>query len=446
MLTSPIFDFLQFSHPTHEQEVALKALELFVLKENQDDFLILCGAAGTGKTSLTSALVGYLNHLGIAYKISAPTGRAARIIGKKSKSVATTIHSLIYNTKTDEKSGITSFTLKENKNTNFMVFIIDEASMIPKDKSHNDEIFNSSQGLLFDLVEYIKKGNVHNKIIFLGDTYQLPPIHEITSYALQKEFLVKTFNFTGESYLLTEVKRQEDGSYILENATDMRKAMDRNEKMHPISGKKTNIYQASLDYVENFKSRGPEDAISIAVSHKANKFFNDLVREKIFGRAKKMLENGDFMIILRNWSRDEFHLYNGDHVQIIDVDWSIQEQVAGLHFVAVKIKPLFMEKEIIIEDYLMLDTLLSENGQIASHLEKTLVQQRMIKNPVYRESQNPGSDRYVGALRLGYGHAITCNKAQGGEWRKVFINCLGIPSLKWQYTAVTRAKEEIEKF
>ena len=202
--------------------------------------------------------------------------------------------------------------------------------------------------LLFDLVEYIKKGNVHNKIIFLGDTYQLPPIHEITSYALQKEFLVKTFNFTGESYLLTEVKRQEDGSYILENATDMRKAMDRNEKMHPISGKKTNIYQASLDYVENFKSRGPEDAISIAVSHKANKFFNDLVREKIFGRAKKMLENGDFMIILRNWSRDEFHLYNGDHVQIIDVDWSIQEQVAGLHFVAVKIKPLFMEKEIII--------------------------------------------------------------------------------------------------
>ena len=441
-----ILDYLQFSHPTKEQEIVLKAMESFVQQENQDDFLILCGAAGTGKTSLTSALVGYLNHLGTAYRIAAPTGRAARIVSKKSKSSATTIHSLIYLTKTNENTGVTSFILKENRNTNITIFIIDEASMIPKDKSANDELFETTKGLLFDLVEFIKKGNVQNKIIFLGDRYQLPPINEITSFALQKEFISKTFNFSGESYLLTEVKRQEDGSYILENATDIRDAMDKNERMHPIQGKQSNIYQSTSNYIANFNSKGPEDAISIAVSHKANKFFNGLVRDKIFGKAKKMLENGDFMIVLRNWSRDEFHLYNGDHVQIIDVDWGIQEQVAGLHFVAVKVKPLFMDREIIIDDYLILDTLLSETGQISSHLEKALVQQRMIKNPIYRQSQNPSSDRYVGAFRLGYGHAITCNKAQGGEWRKVFINCLGIPSLKWQYTAVTRAKEEIEKF
>jgi exodeoxyribonuclease-5 len=243
------------------------------------------------------------------------------------------------------------------------------------------------------------------------------------------------------------VKRQEDGSYILENATDIRKAIDRGEKSHPIKGTQNrNIYAAADKYAANVKKDGLENQVAIGVSHKANKFFNDLVRERIFGNAKKILEQGDLLMVTQNWYRNGIQLYNGDHVELLSVDWNLQEQVAGLHFVAVKIKVLFSETETIIEDYALLETILSPGGVLDGKLENELRRQRYTKNKIFRDSNMPGDDRYVGALRLTYGHAITCNKAQGGEWKKVFVNTMGIPSLKWQYTAVTRGINEIEKF
>jgi exodeoxyribonuclease-5 len=184
----------------------------------------------------------------------------------------------------------------------------------------------------------------------------------------------------------------------------------------------------------------------IGVSHKANKFFNDLARERIFGRAKKTLENGDLLMVTQNWSRNGVQLYNGDHVVLQKVDWNLQEQVAGLHFVAVRVKLLFSEEGTEIDDYALIETLVTPGGIIDYNMENELRKQRYIKNKIFRESEKPWDDRYVGALRLMYGHAITCNKAQGGEWKKIFINTWGIPSLKWQYTAVTRGIEEIEKF
>jgi exodeoxyribonuclease V len=319
--------------------------------------------------------------------------------------------------------------------------------MLPKDVIKEQGLFQVERGLIYDLINYIKKANVNNKIVFLGDRYQLPPIGEDQSFALNKEFLEKTFNLKGSSYLLTEVKRQEDGSYILENATEIRKAIDENKKQYPIKGTQSkSIYSAADNYVNNVKSKGLEESVAIGVSHKANKFFNDLVRERIFGKAKKILEPGDLLMVTQNWYRNGVQLYNGDHVELISIDWSLQEQVASLHFVAVKVKLLFAEAETIIEDYALLETILAPGGVIDGKLENELRKQRYIKNKIFQETNMPGDDRYVGALRLMYGHAITCNKAQGGEWKKVFINTMGIPSLKWQYTAVTRGIKEIEKF
>ncbi len=442
-----IIEFLHFANPTKEQDAVLKAMEDFVSSENQYDFIVLCGAAGTGKTSITAALIGYLNELGKPYKISAPTGRAARILGRKAKTTTSTIHSMIYAPKTDNETGKVTFKLKIGFNNNPTVYIIDEASMIPKEIDKEQNLFQVDKGLIYDLIAYIKKANVNNKIIFIGDRYQLPPIDEAESYALNKEFLEKTFNLKGHSYLLTEVKRQEDGSYILENATDIRKAIDRGKKSHPIKGNQNrNIYAAADKYAANVKKDGLENLVAIGVSHKANKFFNDLVRERIFGNAKKILEQGDLLMVTQNWYRNGIQLYNGDHVELLSVDWNLQEQVAGLHFVAVKIKVLFSETETIIEDYALLETILSPGGVLDGKLENELRRQRYTKNKIFRESNMPGDDRYVGALRLTYGHAITCNKAQGGEWKKVFVNTMGIPSLKWQYTAVTRGINEIEKF
>lgn len=447
MESKTIFDFLHFSQPTVEQGLVLKAMENFIDEKDAFDFLILCGAAGTGKTSVTAALIGYLNSLDKPYKISAPTGRAARILGRKAKTSTSTIHSMIYTPKSDNETGRVTFKLKIGNNSNPTIYIIDEASMIPKDVDKEVGLFEVEKGLLFDLIDYIKKANVNNKIIFLGDHYQLPPIGELQSFALNKDFLEQTFNLKGSAYLLTEVKRQEDGSYILENATEIRQAIDDKKATFPIKGTQSrNIYSAADSYVKGIKNDGLENSVAIGVSHKANKFFNDLVRERIFGRANKILEKGDLLMVTQNWYRNGVQLYNGDHVELLTVDWNLQEQVAGLHFVAVKVKLLFAENETIIEDYALVDSIISIGGKIDSTKENELRRQRYTKNKIFRESNMPGDDRYVGALRLMYGHAITCNKAQGGEWKKVFINTMGIPSLKWQYTAVTRGINEIEKF
>ena len=447
MESKTILDFLHFSHPTKEQATVLKAMECFIDEKDPYDFLVLCGAAGTGKTSVTAALIGYLNSLDKPYKISAPTGRAARILGRKAKTTTTTIHSMIYSPKSDNETGRVTFKLKIGNNSKPTIYIIDEASMIPKEVDNEVGLFEVEKGLIFDLIGYIKKGNVNNKIIFLGDHYQLPPIGELQSFALNKDFLEKTFNLKGSAYLLTEVKRQEDGSYILENATNIRKAIDEGKSSFPIEGTKSpNIYAAADNYVSSTKKEGLENSIAIGVSHKANQFFNELVRQRIFGRAKKTLEVGDLLMVTQNWYRNGVQLYNGDHVELLMVDWNLQEQVAGLHFVPIKVRLLFAERETIIEDYTLVDSLIALGGKIESTKENELRRQRYTKNKIFRASNLPGDDRYVGALRLVYGHAITCNKAQGGEWKKVFINTMGIPSLKWQYTAVTRGINEIEKF
>ena len=219
MPNQTIFNFLHFAHPTKEQESVLQAMQEFVKKENPDDFLILCGAAGTGKTSITAALIGYLNQIEVNYKIAAPTGRAARILGRKARTTTSTIHSMIYIPKPDSDTGRVSFKLKLGYNSSPTIYVIDEASMIPTTVDNSDSLFEVEKGLLFDLIKYLKAANIDNKIIFLGDHYQLPPIGESYSYALQKDFLEKTFNLIGSSHLLTEVKRQEDGSYIRANAS-----------------------------------------------------------------------------------------------------------------------------------------------------------------------------------------------------------------------------------
>ena len=185
-----ILDFLPFKNPTKEQEVALIGMADFVSNESQKDFLILSGAAGTGKSSITTALVSFLNTADINYHICAPTGRAARIIGRKSASWATTIHSLIYKPETNIETGVVTYNLKRNEDTEKMVFIIDEASMIGTSNSMGEnDLFRCKNGLLQDLILYIKMGNKNSKIVFLGDRNQLTPINEKVSQALEMSYL-----------------------------------------------------------------------------------------------------------------------------------------------------------------------------------------------------------------------------------------------------------------
>ncbi len=442
-----IFSFLHFANPTKDQNQVLCAMEEFVSPNSASDFIIINGAAGTGKTSITSALIGYLNHNELPYKIVAPTGRSARIIGRKSKSTSSTIHSLIYKPKNDPNTGVVEFKLKSMRNEFPMIFIIDESSMIPSLVNAGNCLFKSQNSLLHDLIGYVRDGNPKNKIIFLGDQYQLPPIGENVSLALDKIYLENEFNIKGDIFWLNEVKRQEDGSYILQNATELRLAIDNKFLTFPFEGMtNSNIYKSAINFSNNCRKNGLEDCVAIGVSHKANKFFNELVRENIFGKSVKILEVGDLLIVNQNWNRGGASLFNGDQLELISIEWDNLEEVSGLSFVPISVKVLFATEECIIEDYLILDTFYSINGTIDLNKEKALRKSRFIKNNLFRESELPSDDRYVGALRLSYGYSITCNKAQGGEWNRVFINKIRIPNLRWQYTAITRGINQIDVF
>jgi exodeoxyribonuclease-5 len=305
-------------------------------------------------------------------------------------------------------------------------------------------MFISDNSLLSDLVAFVKNGNPLNKIIFLGDKNQLPPVNEIESKALSGEYLQQKFKIQGKSYLLTEVKRQEDGSLILKNASNIRLGIESNvEKVNLIGVEKKSVSQASTDYVREYLSNGTDSVISIGATHKMNKMFNGVVREKIYGFNANVVEVDDLLLITTTWKRNDYQLYSGDHVVVSEINHNQIEMVAGLHFIPVKLLSKSLQgTEEIIEDYILLESILHPEG-LKPEQENRLRHERFSKNKIYRESLVPSDDRYVGAIRASYGHSITCNKAQGGEWDKVFINSYFMPTLKYQYTAVTRAKTSL---
>jgi exodeoxyribonuclease-5 len=451
IITKTIHDYLHFQNPTSEQKKALTALADFVSEENSEDFLILCGAAGTGKTSITSALIGYLNASSTNYSIAAPTGRAARILGRKTNSVSATIHSKIYSVEPDKETGAVSFLLKKNASPDFTVFIIDEASMIASGCSttKNNQLFHTDDSLLNHLAKFVKQGNRKNKIIFLGDKNQLPPIDEQESNALNPNYLRSNFGWTGGFHYLTEVKRQEDGSYILTNAIALRKAIDNESPVIPVINayRHKNGFIAAREFAKQYNPSNSDITVSIGQSHKANKIFNDEVRKNIFSGQIKLVEPGDLMLVTQNWKRNGDILFNGDHVVIEEVHLDKIETVANLHFAPVKLKAKALDgTEQMIEDYILLDILLAEKPDIETTFENALRAERFRKNVLFRESGKPEDDRYVGAIRLMYGYAITCHKAQGGEWDKVYVNTFGVKDPKWSYTAVTRAKQVLEVY
>ena len=441
-----ILDHLHFATPTTEQKNALHGMAEFSKIENADDFMILCGAAGTGKTSIVSAFIAYLNQMDIRYQIAAPTGRAARIIGRKSKAVSNTVHSMIYTVVSNKKTGEVTFRLKQNLNSTETIYIIDEASMISSMPCKEDgSLFKSENSLLNDLAAFIKNGNKKNKVLFLGDKYQLPPMNETESQALCAEYLQRTFSWKGKTNLLTVVKRQEDGSQIMHNAINTRVGIDEGRTSVELTGPRfSNTWRAADDYVHEFTNNGGEHAISIGSSHRMNDVFNKAVRERLFGSEAMMLEPGDLMMVTTNWNRNSHRLYNGDHVMMKELFPDLVEKVADLHFMPVKLvyKGLDgVEEE--IEDYLLVESINAPNGQLGTVRENRLRNERFAKNPQFAENGFPEHDKYVGAIRLNYGYSITCHKAQGGEWEKVYFNTFHIPGLRFQYTAVTRAKTDI---
>ncbi|WP_373060190.1 ATP-dependent RecD-like DNA helicase [Zunongwangia sp. H14] len=434
--------------PTSDQKTVLKLLKDFLVN-SPDDFFIINGSAGTGKTLLMSVCVDFLIKKKINYSIAAPTGRAARILASKANVPCSTIHSLIYNVSTDPDEGTIRFNLKDNEATDYTVFIVDEASMVSsKSIADQESLFEGGNCLLDDFIYFVKQGNDLNKIIFVGDKNQLPPVKEEFSAALSKDYLRENYNISGNSYRLEQVKRQNKNSPLylcIENIKDSieNKALDIGTKEF---FKEYKQLQAEYSYALDYDEKGYEYCTAIAYAKSKNLEFNLNVRSILFDNPTDKIVTGELLIINRTLRKSEYTLYNGDHVIVKKIDLNDIHRIEKLEFAKITIEAKDINnKTFEVEDFILLNTLDSVQGLKVKE-EKALHQNRKIQNKKYRENGNAMEDPYLGAIRALYGYSITVHKAQGGEWEKVYISDWFPESNTYfnsKYTAFTRAKNEV---
>ncbi|UOX35649.1 AAA family ATPase [Flavobacterium sediminilitoris] len=445
--------------PTLKQDIFFQKIADFVLKKENDEIFILKGYAGTGKTTIISTLVNYLKNADKKYVLLAPTGRAAKVISNYAQKPAFTIHKRIYFPKKNS-SGAVSFTLQQNKFKN-TIFIVDESSMI-SDTSQESKLYENGS-LLDDLIFYVDSG-VNCKLIFIGDTAQLPPVNLDVSPALNGDLLSLHFNKEVQQIELDEVMRQSESSGILFNATEMRELL----KSHFIDTFKFQLlsfkdivrlqdgYEIQDAIYQSFEENGEEETAFIVRSNKRANQYNQQIRSKILGREGE-LSTGDLMMVVKNnyfWlkeSSDAGFIANGDIIEILKII-NIQE-LYGFKFANVKIRMIDYPDQPAFETVLLLDTVNSESPSLTYDESNKLYQEVMKdyeeEKQQYKKFLKVKNNPHFNALQVKFSYAITCHKSQGGQWNTVFIEQPYLPNgvdqdyLRWLYTAVTRAKEKL---
>ena len=443
--------------PTAQQRDVFAMLENFLPSTNADDCFILKGYAGTGKTTLISALVKVLPKLKLKSVLLAPTGRAAKVITNYSGKKAFTIHKKIYRKKVAASPEL-NFVLGDNIMENTL-FIVDEASMI-SDQVHD----YSRQSLLQDLISYVYNGK-NCKLMLVGDTAQLPPVGSDISPALDKLFVSEQFRLNVFTYELTDVVRQEKESGILFNATQLRELVRKGEEVFPkfnIKGYKDIFRMTGERLVEGlnyaYDKYGMENTIVICRSNKNANAYNQNIRNRILYREEE-LSGGDHIMIVRNnyfWLKPEDNsgdfIANGDIARIRKVR-RIEEQY-GFRFAELVIELLDYPDEEPLSCKVMLDTLYSETPSLSNadnkrFYEAVLQDYMHIENKKFRMEELK-KDPYYNALQIKFAFAVTCHKAQGGQWPAVFIDqgyltdeMLNTEFLRWLYTGLTRSNKEL---
>lgn len=445
--------------PTLKQDIFFQKISEFVTNNNTLELFILKGYAGTGKTTLISTLVNYLQNVNRKYILLAPTGRAAKVISNYSNKSAYTIHKRIYFPKKNKSGGV-SFTLQQNKFKN-TIFIVDESSMIAD--SGQDAKMYQYGSLLDDLMYYVDSGE-NCKLIFIGDTAQLPPVGLEESPALDSNTISLHFNKEVHHLELDEVMRQAEESGILYNATQLREVLkesffsDFKFKLNPFKDivRLQDSYDI-LDAIHNsFRQYGPEETTFIVRSNKRANQYNQQIRAKILDRESE-LSVGDLLMVVKNnyfWLKETSEagfIANGDIIEVQRIKNIVE--LYGFKFATVTVKMVDYPNQPAFETVLLLDTLTSESPSLtydeSNQLYNEVMKDFEDEKHQYRKFLKVKSSPHFNALQVKFSYAMTCHKSQGGQWHTVFIeqpylpNGIDIDYVRWLYTAVTRAKEKL---
>ncbi|MDD2243264.1 MAG: AAA family ATPase [Dysgonamonadaceae bacterium] len=438
---------------TNDQRIALDKIVEFLISKTDNQVFLLKGYAGTGKSSLIGSLVKTMNDFKQKSVLLAPTGRAAKVFSGYAGQQAYTVHKKIYRQKKFADGG-GHFDLVPNLHKHTL-FIVDEASMI-SNQNGESSLFGTGR-LLDDLIEHVYSGD-GCKLLLIGDSAQLPPVKQEISPALDSSVL-NSYHLEVIESTLKEIVRQEEESGILYNATQLRNTLLNGDTTEfpkiEIEGFK-DIKQISgaelIDEIANaYNHEGIEETIVVSRSNKRVNAFNNGIRNMILFREDE-LSSGDLLMITKNnyyWV-DKFDnidfLANGEFVEVLRVRGS--EEMYGFRFCDVLLK--HRDYDIEFEAKIIMDTLHTEVPGLTYEQNDALftsVMEDYADTPQKRErykklKENP----YFNALQVKYGYAVTCHKAQGGEWQNVFLDLgyinksyMGDSFYRWLYTSITRS-------
>lgn len=488
---------------TSSQLAAMGAFKAFL--ESTDQVFMLKGAAGTGKTTLVSEFLKILKEKDREFRLMAPTGRAAFIIGSKTGWGASTIHRRIYglyklrsnNLSQDEEEDGTihlRFELLDNsKASTNEVYIIDEASMVSDTFSENEAFSFGSGKLLTDLFKFADG----RKIVFVGDYAQLPPVGMAISPALSKEYLENNFQCKVFEFMLKEVVRQGSESSMLVNATAIRDSIESKTFNEFKLKEGEDSYKEEVNLLNPYyqlseSSPSPRAAI-IAYTNRQALEYNKTIRLHYFGEKAQRIVPGELLMIARNNYNHDVELFNGNIVKVISAqsDEEVEKKTVRIKLGKGRLVevPLqfrdavitFRQRNTPIQLVVkILDNFLDDpSGNISCLLSRALVvdfEQRLpseIKSRLYqirnylqgKSISDPKikkladayreilfQDKYYNAVICKYGYAMTCHKAQGGEWENVFVDLFRYGGnanedyFRWAYTALTRASKKLYFF
>ena len=447
--------------PAPGQEEALAVFSQFLADRNPRSIMVLRGSAGTGKTTVAAAMVNTLHRLGQKLTLMAPTGRAAKVFSLHSNLPACTIHRRIYREKNYTGFGGT-FNLNDNRYRN-MLFVVDEASMIGSRAASGDITFGSAS-LLDDLIQYVY-GGAGCRLLLIGDNAQLPPVGEAEAPALSTPVL-EAHGLKVWEYSLAAVVRQSRLSGILYNAIQIRSLINEpvlpRIKLWPF----TDVQRVPGDEIieslaTSYSETGIDDTIVLTRSNKRAGVYNQGIRARVLDREEALCTGDMVMMVKNNYfyaipasqngSGNGSFLANGDRARVLRARRF--RSFYGFRFADVSLQfPDYDEAE--VEATVILDTLTSEAPALSREQNEQLWQSVMDDyQDLSRKTDRlkaMKADRYYNALQIKFAYAVTCHKAQGGQWQNVYIDqgyltddMITPDYMHWLYTAFTRATRKV---